>query len=372
MRMLNFANLFEAKGGLHISIYLKKDHVSDQVERIKEELDTTERMLKTTLSKSDLGRFLAPLKNLINNRELLSNFTENIAIFRNTDIFRIVSLPELDGEISSIATSFHIKPLLTWMQKEKNYFFLGIDEDSIYLYKSNLGKWTIVDATPISNGFHWQDRRWEDLSRVEKHLLMKNIEEMYQFIKVNVLDRAKSANEIVYIAGDSTYTDVLQQKLDEVGCPNFLLTDNYKRNQNEQMKILIGDILQQQSERTVNNFLKEYQLAKYNRSALSNIFDIGKASADGTISKLIISGDKNIFGKVCHQTGRISINPPNFDHEDDCILDDIAQMVIEQKGEVLITNRNQLPMYSPALAIMREAGEGHIMQGYLPEEKIAL
>lgn len=73
--------------------------------------------------------------------------------------------------------------------------------------------------------------------------------------------------------------------------------------------------------------------------------------------KLIVTDELSIFGKIDSKSGGISIHPFDLDHEDDCILDDLAQMVLSQGGEVVVASRDEIPKGRPILAILDHEGE---------------
>ena len=83
-----------------------------------------------------------------------------------------------------------------------------------------------------------------------------------------------------------------------------------------------------------------------------NIFQISKAVVQGRVRKLIVTDEISIFGKIDRNSGGVAIHPLDLDHEDDCILDDLAQMVLSQGGEVVIAKRDEIPKGRPILAIL--------------------
>jgi len=52
-------------------------------------------------------------------------------------------------------------------------------------------------------------------------------------------------------------------------------------------------------------------------------------------------------------SGDLVIHPEHLDHEDDDLLDDIAQTVIQNGGEVIVAKRNEIPNRRPILAILK-------------------
>ncbi len=90
--------------------------------------------------------------------------------------------------------------------------------------------------------------------------------------------------------------------------------------------------------------------------ASKNIFQIARAVVRGQVRKLVIMEDISIFGKIDRKSGGLAIHPFDQDHEDDDILDDLAQMVLSQGGEVIVAPRDQIPKGRPILAILEDDG----------------
>ena len=62
----------------------------------------------------------------------------------------------------------------------------------------------------------------------------------------------------------------------------------------------------------------------------------------------MIGEDFNLFGKVDPKTGALTLHSSDLDHEDDCILDDLAQTVLAQGGKVIVAPQTQVPGGHPA------------------------
>ena len=102
--------------------------------------------------------------------------------------------------------------------------------------------------------------------------------------------------------------------------------------------------------------LLEFRFAEEGNRVRKNIFQISKAVVQGKVRKLIVTDEISIFGKIDYKSGGIAIHPFDQDHEDDCILDDLAQMVLSQGGEVVIAKRDEIPKGRPILAILDDSG----------------
>ena len=67
---------------------------------------------------------------------------------------------------------------------------------------------------------------------------------------------------------------------------------------------------------------------------------------------MIIAEGINVFGKIDKITGGLAIHPFDLDHEDDDLLDDIAQEVLSHGGKVVVARHEEMPKGRPILAIL--------------------
>ena len=51
-------------------------------------------------------------------------------------------------------------------------------------------------------------------------------------------------------------------------------------------------------------------------------------------------------------TENLLLHPADMDHEDDCLLDDLAQTVLLSGGEVVIAKRSEIPQGRPVIAVL--------------------
>ena len=130
--------LIESKDGQHLTAYLTNDQNIFHLKRqLRETLEIAYDYLAPVMNPDALVRFMAPIHNALKDTKLLKNLKGNVGIFRNEDSFRIVCLPIAVEQTCVVATSFHVKPLLRWIQADREFLFLGITDLSASLYHGN-------------------------------------------------------------------------------------------------------------------------------------------------------------------------------------------------------------------------------------------
>lgn len=131
--------LVESAGGLHISLYINKSaSLRERKDRIKQSIQAAKVYLRPILENKDIAKMVRPLENVMQDEQMLSSFTGGIAIFRAQNLFRLINIPVEVESLCVVATTFHIKPLLTWMQEDKDFLLVGVEGHNIHLYKGSM------------------------------------------------------------------------------------------------------------------------------------------------------------------------------------------------------------------------------------------
>lgn len=130
--------LIASQGGLHLTAYLTHNHnIFPLTKQLRETLETAYEYLGPISKPDALAKFVAPIRNTLEDRSLLKGFKGNVGLFRNEKTFRILSLPVPVEPTRVVATSFHVKPLLRWMQVDREFLLLGISDGFASLYQGN-------------------------------------------------------------------------------------------------------------------------------------------------------------------------------------------------------------------------------------------
>jgi len=330
--------LMASKHGIHLSAYIENMGILRDVKlQLREAIDTATEILEPAISEHEVKRFLFPIEKLITDERALRNLSSNFALFRTFESFRVVSIPTDIEQICVVSDSFHVKPLLSWMQADPEFLIFTIDKSNVNVYASN-GKTvdfidlyrrscsiTNVNQIDFSDCFDWLNE-WLDHNKI-------------------------SASKNIFVA---THEKIGQKDLHRIVRPNvFLLSRNTSSHikniaeaANRQMKEI--------NEKEIERNLIDFNFATTMELTQNNIADIARCAVKGEIAKLLIAKDVNVFGTVNRSSGKLAINPFQLDHKDDDILDDLAQIVVLNGGKVLAVDKNCIPGKRVAIAIRKQ------------------
>lgn len=331
-KRMTLKSILNSRDGIHLTAYLRNYGSVEMFERqIKDTLTIANEHLASVMPEEDLKRFLSPLKHLQSDSKLLKSFNSNIGIFRSSDSFRMLNVPVETDYLCVVATSFHVKPLLRWIQADKEFFMLGMDDKSVSIYYCTQSNAVHVDTIFISNF---------DKSKIWFNEWLRSC--------------VGQGRTPLFLSGDQKFTN---QIFSEVTYPYFrrdCVVGFFNSAHPESAVAEIRLHLQKETRQQLEKSLVEFNWAEEMKLGYKNIFQIARAAVKGKIRKLIVADGIQIFGKIDKHTGGIKINPAHLDHEDDDLLDDLAQTVLASGGEVIVVPRNTIPKGRPILAILKQ------------------
>ncbi|MFN8847824.1 MAG: hypothetical protein ACK5V3_14740 [Bdellovibrionales bacterium] len=315
-RKKDLQKILESFGGIHLTAYLvNRGNLKDLELQIQQTLHESYEWLHEVFSPESRNEFLEPLFNLSKNLKLSFEQTGSIGIFRNQDVFEVVHLPFELERSCHVASSFHIKPLLRWLQD---------DPEFTLIFKSELG----------FEAYHGSLFSLEKISS-------------FQYKKSDPTDLIQQISQ--YHNGHLYFSCKSKEDENLINFAKIVYADDLS-----QAVLVIREQLKSQSEKKVLDTLLEYQKLTELNLTNKNIFQIAKAAVQGRVKKLIVADDYNIFGKLDTQSGGLALHPMDLDYEDDDLLDDLAQKVLIHGGEVVIAKRHEIPENRPLLAILKK------------------
>ena len=324
--------ILESRNGIHLTAYLvNRGNLSDLKSQLRIAINQSCEWLSNVMSTEERNKFLEPIQSLLRDPKIFTQIKGNIGIFRNQESFRILNIPIEIEQSCQVATSFHVKPLLRWLQGDQEFLFLGIEKESAHLYLGCQNSFKLLDSI-----------QWKGSVKAQT------------FIWINewISEFTKIFQPRLFLSGSPELSEKFISSLNYKSIVKTSVQNSFDPRNAFDTCQMIRRILKDESKRSLERALLEFRFAEAGHRAKKNIFQIAKAVVQGKVRKLIVTDELSIFGKIDPQSGGLAIHPFDLDHEDDCILDDLAQMVLSQGGEVVIAKRNEIPKGRPILAIL--------------------
>lgn len=345
--------ILESHEGVHLTAYLvNRGDLIDLKGQVRTVIEKTHQGLNDVLSFDERKKFLEPVEALLHDARLFKNIKGNIGLFRTRSAFRIISLPIEVEKSCFLASSFHVKPLLKWMQIDRDFLILGIADNSADLYLGNQTSFTKVDSILFPDSFRRVDELGDYASLKRAREIRRRKNEAFTWIGEWLETITLRATPKLFLAGQKNLLKDLEKALKYKNLAKTPLAEVYRESDISSLCQKARKIITFEARATLENALMEFRFAEEINLAQKNIFQIAKAAVKGRVRKLIVADEIHIFGKLDKNTGGLAVHPFELDHEDDDILDDLAQTVLARGGEVVVASRDEIPKGRPALAIL--------------------
>ncbi len=309
-----------------LSIYV--NHPSEIASQIEE----VERVSAVDLDLKAIENLLAPIKYLMSTKKWILN-DKPLGIFVTQGFAGFTVLPFETKPISVVANSFHVKPLLRWMQNEKPFSVLHFEVDRAYLYLATASEIRLHDEILFvgqkSLSHHVaniESQVHAKLSKLKLPLVLSGVQSM-----VNVYKTISRAKNIFSIKSDERIDTELADSL----------------------RIQSLEVLGEFFDRQESQLLQKYWTARVKNLTTSNLNEIVNLALKGEVKSLYINEKLHIWGQINYRTGKFTYHPRQLDAQDEDILDDLAEIVLYHKGEVFVLPTEKMPESQAAAAILR-------------------
>ena len=351
--------ILESSEGIHLTAYLvNRGDLVDLKMQLRETLNEAYEWLHSVQTVEERKKFLEPLDALLLDARIFKSMKGNIGIFRTKDSFRVLNVPiDLERQCH-VASSFHVKPLLSWMQSDREFLLLGVSGDAAHLYWGNQNSMQKVDSILFPEFFKQKELLEDYLSLKKSRQNRMKREETFAWLSEWLDQTTKKVQPKLFLAGEKTLIDGLMRHLKYKNVAKNPIAQTFSDQNLSELCLTVRRTLKAEAKRTLEQALSEFRFAEEINLAKKNIFQIAKAAVSGKVKKLIVADGMNVFGTVDKKTGGLAIHPFDLDHEDDDILDDLAQTVLAHGGEVIVAPIEEIPKGRPVLAILEHQGTG--------------
>lgn len=322
-----------------LSIYV--NHPSE----IGAQIEEVERVSAADLDRKSIESLLNPVKYLMTTKKWILN-DKPLGIFVTQGFSGFTILPFETKPLSVVANSFHVKPLLRWMQNEKPFTILHFEVDRAFLYLASGSEIRLHDEIL----FKGQKSLNHHVATIESEVQSK-IGKLKQPL---VLSGVRSMV--------NTFKSITREK-------NVFLISTDEGFENDSPEVLHERSLKALSDffdRQESLLLQRYWTARVKNLTTSNLNEIVRLALRGEVKTLFINEKLNIWGQIDYRTGKFTYHPRQMDAQDEDVLDDLAEIVLYHKGEVVVLSTEKMPEAQAAAAILRSPQRLTLRRELLP------
>lgn len=340
--------------------------------RFKNLVKKVEESLKSSYPKKEVDQMLKPFNDLAKDTNFWNHTLDGLAILATGNRGIIYNLQRTVKELAVVADSFHIKPLIRIFQSADRYQLLGLNRNEFSLYEGNRYGFEKVEfesgvATTAEEvlGEEYSEKylTFGTYAGVEgvgtfhghggkKEEKDKYMERFFRYVDKFVWENySKPSGLPLVLVSLAEYHPIFQS----ISRNPHLSKDGIKTaftalSMEELKDSAWGQIEQQYLERT-KSLVDRFESARADFMASDDLADIARAANGNRVSTLLVESDRIIPGKV-DPSGRLTLGNSNSAGYDD-VLDDLAEMVLKSKGEVVVLPFERMPTSSGAAAIYR-------------------
>jgi hypothetical protein len=336
------------------------------------------RMLETSLrekyASKDIRAILEPFHTLADESAFWIHQRDGLAVLATSSLFRVYRLQRSVPELAVVADSFHTKPLLRILQSADHFHILALDAERMRLFEGNRDA---VDEVEVRDGV---PTRLTDVT-AEREATPSDVAvtvsagasgDVGIYQGGGEKDESRANTERFFRAVDRA---ILEHYSQPSGSPLILaaLPEHHTtfrritRNQaviDEGINIHPGgltvEMLRERAWHVMEpHYLgrlaalrEEFGAAQPKELASDDLVRVAEAAVMGRVGTLLIEAEREVPGRIDAATGRVEF-AELADPEVDDTLDDLAELVLNAGGRVVVVPAARMPSTTGVAAIYR-------------------
>ncbi len=354
------------------------DNQQDPV-RYRNLLAELEKSLRQKYPTREVRSLLEKFQALARDDHFWNHRTDGLAILGSPDTFQIIELQRTVRELLVVADSFHTKPLLRVLQSADRYQILALNRHEARLYEGNRYALDPVELTNVPSTI--TEVLGEELT--EQHLSVGSYgagaartagggatpsihahgdkkdevdsdrDRFFRAIDRSIHEHYSRPSGLPLML--ATLTEH-HDPFHKVSHNTFLMADGIQGNPEalslDQLRAEAWKIVEPLYTQRLAKLTDDYQLAKSRQQGSEDLAQIAQAGTEGRIGLLLVESDRQIPGRIDRTTGEVQAGDLSDPDLDD-LLDDLAELVLRMKGDVVIVPADRMPSSSGVAAIYR-------------------
>ncbi|MGL4552981.1 MAG: hypothetical protein ACRC33_17540 [Gemmataceae bacterium] len=296
----------------------------------------------------EVRALLDPLHGLQEDAAFWNHTLDGLAVLSSATRFDVFPFPRTVKMLAVVAGSFHVKPLLRYLQSADRFQVLAVAEDKVALYEGNRYVLDPIPLPKISGAIRTpapSDPRGEVV-------VGEGMEGYFRVVDRAITeDISKPAGVPLVLAAMSEN----QTPFRAVAKNPHLLADGIAIDpfalDAEGLRARAWAVVEAHYLARLAKLSRDFGTAQSRQQGTSDLSDAAKAAVASRIGTLLIDADQVQPGKI-DETGAIhsaDLASPTVDDK----LDDLAELVLKTGGEVVVVPGDRMPTKTGLAAIYR-------------------
>lgn len=357
-----------------ISIYLAthRGGAGDAEARYQGALRTAREALGKSHKRAIVDELMLPLEALGHQPEFWQEQLEGLCVFRSKNASSYWRLPSRFEDEVVVASSFHVRPLLRYLQSNQRYFLLNLSQGRVSLFKGSAMGLGAIDLAGLpkslgdvlgveprqrsrhiySGGTRAHSPVFHGAGRDES----VQLEEMQRFLRAvdkGLMEVLRDETAPLIVAATERVLAAFQNASRYPHLLHEALHGNFSNAKIEDLHAKAWPIVQKFLREREAELANQYGNLIVSDRATDEISSIARFAVQGRVRDLLLDCDSKLWGKMDRATGAIELHSKRKDESDDDVLDDIAESVLLRGGEVHALPKGKMPTQSPVAAMLR-------------------
>lgn len=344
------------------------DNQQDPI-RFRNLLKALEQSLRESYPAQDARALLRQFEDLAQDRAFWNCTLGGLAVLAAPGVFHVYNLPRSVPELAVVADSFHIKPLIRFAQSADRYHVLGVSRQKISFFEGNRDALEEVDLDPAVPRIPSEAPRGE---AKEFHLSAwassagspgvhysegskSNIEDNAATRFLRAVDRAilEHYSRPVRLPLILAALPENQSFFRAISRNPFLLPDGVDMHPDAMSR---NDLRERAWRRMEPHYrarlaglIEMFAAARSKELGDDDVERVAASAAAARVGTLLTEADRHIPGRINPETGEVSLGGDAVDD----VLDDLAELVLKNGGQVVIVPNEHMPTQTGVAAIYR-------------------
>lgn len=336
-------------------------------------LRRVESLLGDTLSAKQRRALLEPLERLTE-ASFWRGQLDGLAVYSSPGFSATYQWPGSLPELAVVADSFHIKPLLRYLQSSERFFALALSQKRVSFYEGSSAALGSLDVAGLPQTAAAALGLEDDETYVNYHSSVNgrraplypghgltnepnqkdNLAQFFRVIDAVLWDKVLRYERapLILLGVDyllPIYRSVSRyEHITEAG-----VEGNFDMAGADEIHRQIWPVVENQLRLRVEAALSDFGMLAARGLASEQLEAIGKAGSEARVDRLFIAEGAHLWGIYDRESGALELRSAQLDEHDDDVLDDLAECVLDQGGEVYFLSREAIPGGAPAAAILR-------------------
>lgn len=334
-----------------------------------------EQSLLQAHSGADTRALLDPLRALASDAAFWNHTADGLAVFVAKGFFRVYTLPRTVRALAVVADSFHTKPLARLLQTVDRYQVLGLTLHDLKLFEGNRDALDEVELAPgvpraITDvlGDQLTDRHQTvasyggvgggTVSMRHGHggkadEVDSDADRFFRAVDRTILEHHSRPTKLPLMLASLPEHHALFRK---VSHNPFLTAEALDVHPDAISRSTLVErawnLVQPQYANRIKAMADQYRGAVSKDHGTGDLGHAARAAASGRVATLLVQADRQIPGRLDAATG--AVTPAELSQPDvDDLLDDLAALVMERGGEVLVVPEQHMPTDTGVAAVFR-------------------